>query len=217
MAIPPQTYADLKYQQAQASRAIPPQWLRGIGVAVDGEPFLTIRIAPGHKTDVVRRLWHAGIRGPFEVVEMEMARPRSRNPELTEPVAPYRYPVLDRPIPEQQLVDELGELLERGGVLRSGPTASVWLWNPLDVEHAKNPRRYAQVIPDERRFEFARATLYLPACHRLGLLAHEVGHVLDPIGGEDDADAAAARHLGVQIGYDRRWPGKGLQVARNCP
>lgn len=64
-------------------------------------------------------------------------------------------------------------------------------------------------------FELAPQAVWLPDRHRRALLAHEVGHVLDPDGGEDDADAAAECHTGVKIGYDRRWPGKGLQVAMN--
>lgn len=83
----------------------------------------------------------------------------------------------------------------------------------LDVEHAMDPRRYAQVMPELLHFEFAKATRSLPFPWRLGVLAHEVGHVLDPTRTEMGADLAALQYLGVAIGYDRRWPGKGLQVA----
>lgn len=196
---------------------IPTEWLTGgIGLAVDGAPFLTIRVRPGIRDQVVRRLQTAGITGPWEVIEMPTPRARRRaNPAPTEPVSPYRYPVVP-PIPRQQLLMELEQLLRRAGLLSEGPPAQVWLWDPLDDEHAINPRRYAQVIPEWKRFEFARATLQLPRCHRLGLLAHEVGHVLAPEGGEDAADQAAAEVLDVEIAYDPRWPGKGLQFAVDC-
>jgi hypothetical protein len=65
--------------------------------------------------------------------------------------------------------------------------------------------------------EFAGAMRELPPEHRLGLYAHEVGHLLFPSGGEADADIAAYGLLGVHIGYDHRWPGKGLQVAILAP
>lgn len=212
-------YEELRRQQALAEQALPREWITGgIGIGVDGEPFLTVRVRPGLRDAALARLHGAGVSGPLEVIEMRVptARGRAANPAMREPVHPYRYPV-DPAIPEQQLVAELGELLQRGGLVGDGgPMAQVWLWDPLDVEHARNPRRYAQVIPDWRRFEFARATLQLPRCQRLGLLAHEVGHVLAPDGGEDEADQAAADILGVPIAYDERWPGKGLQIALNC-
>lgn len=80
-------------------------------------------------------------------------------------------------------------------------------------EHERNPRRYAQVaLGPVPHFEFAEQFRELPYPYRLGLYAHEVGHVLRP-GSEDDADRAGMEALGVLIVYDRRWPGKGLQVA----
>jgi hypothetical protein len=64
-------------------------------------------------------------------------------------------------------------------------------------------------------FQLAPQSVYLPMRNRHALFAHEVGHALDPEGGEDDADRAALKGTGVRIGYDDRWPGKGLQVKRN--
>lgn len=100
--------------------------------------------------------------------------------------------------------------------------ATVSLHEPLDREHARNSRRYAQVVPQDMQFEFARATLDLDDAHRSALVAHEVGHVIEyrrkGRHSEADADRAAKRELGMPICYDRRWPGKGLQVdcrARN--
>lgn len=94
--------------------------------------------------------------------------------------------------------------------------ASIVLHKPLEREHAKNRRRYAQCIPDELVFEFATATLVLDDAHRSALIAHEVGHCIAwrerGDHGEDDADEAAERVLGVSICYDQAWPGKGLQV-----
>ncbi len=87
----------------------------------------------------------------------------------------------------------------------------------LQREHEQNSRRYAQVDPTVPLFEFARSTRALPLKHRVGLYAHEIGHVLVPWEDEDGADDAARRVLGVTIGYDRRWPGKGLQYAVTVP
>lgn len=122
-----------------------------------------------------------------------------------------RYPVLRRPIPSSQLAQELAALLIRAGI--DPRKATIAFPVSLEVVHRQNPRRYAQVTTDTMAFEFATATLRLHPEHRLGLLAHEVGHVICPGCDEDGADAAARRALGVRIGYDTRWPGKGLQVA----
>lgn len=92
------------------------------------------------------------------------------------------------------------------------------LWSPLDREHLRKRRRYAQCIPPKLRFEFAEATLGLDAAHRRGVVAHEVGHVVEYLmrgnTSERGADRTAKQTLGVEIGYDKSWPGKGLQVAR---
>ncbi len=133
-----------------------------------------------------------------------------------EPIEPFRYPVVS-PISQAQLANEVEELLRLAGLINDGgPEYSVWIGGSLDNVHDQDPRRYGQVITDTRTFEFATATLQLPYCHRLGLFAHEVGHVLVPSAGEDRADRASAEVLGIRIGYDRRWPGKGLQFALNC-
>jgi hypothetical protein len=206
---------DLHAQRHLVARVIPPNWLSDVAIAYDGSPFLSVRVLSGRQEETLSRLRQAGLPGPYEVVGYP-DRVRRQNPEHpSEPIAPYRYPV-ESPISPDQLVDELGTLLHRTHLCDGNPPAEVWLWDPLDREHAKNPRRYAQVIPELRRFEFARAMLQLPRCHRLGLLAHEIGHVLDPSASEVGADRIAGQVLGVKIGYDRRWPGKGLQVARNC-
>lgn len=98
------------------------------------------------------------------------------------------------------------------------PSYPVVQYAPLDAEHARNPRRYAQVrAGPSPRMEVARAIQELPPEQRLGLYAHEVGHFIWPSGGEVDADMAAEGLLGVRIGYDRRWPGKGLQTAVLAP
>ena len=97
-----------------------------------------------------------------------------------------------------------------------GQPGIVWS-EELRRTHQGNERRYAQVMPlaTPPVFELAPQSVHLPAKNRRALLAHEVGHVLDPRGSEDEADAAAFQSLGVQIGYDHRWPGKGLQVQQN--
>lgn len=122
-------------------------------------------------------------------------------------------PRLRRPISAEQLDAELAEVCRAAGVERYR-----WrFWAPLDAEHARNPRRYAQMFRTEDGgvvFEFAREIAHLPYPWRLGLYAHEVGHALcDGTETEDEADAAAERALGLKIVYDGRWPGKGLQRA----
>jgi hypothetical protein len=118
-------------------------------------------------------------------------------------------------VPRARVERELAELYRQAG-FRGLPLV---VWSPqLAQTHRENRRRYAQValgggLPP--RFELAPQVVWLPGKNRRALLAHEVGHALDPDGGEDDADAAALRGVGVRIGYDRRWPGKGLQVQLN--
>ena len=124
----------------------------------------------------------------------------------------YDYPVLDRPISGMDFGDELGEMLLRAGY--DPAQARVVFLRSLDKEHWDDPRRYAQVIPDQLHFEFSHAVLWLPRPQRTGVIAHEVGHVMRPGGGEKDADDAAAE-LGFPISYDLRWPGRGLQTAQN--
>jgi hypothetical protein len=119
-------------------------------------------------------------------------------------------PCLRRPISVEQLHREVQVLLH---IAKLPSKYFIDFPESLNQEHARNPRRFAQVETQTRTFEFAHAILMLPWRYRLGLQAHEVGHVLDPAGGEDEADAAAYEHLHVRIGYDHAWPGKGLQVA----
>jgi transcriptional regulator with XRE-family HTH domain len=126
----------------------------------------------------------------------------------------HRHPKLKRPVSRDQVQDELEQLYRRAGY--DGPLELEW---PEDLgrTHDRNHRRYAQVAPFMRppAFELAPQAVYLPARNRRALLAHEVGHVLAPHGSEDDADRAAFEATGVRVGYDDRWPGKGLQVALN--
>jgi len=126
----------------------------------------------------------------------------------------HGHPKLKRPVSRKKIRSELAALCRRAGF--EGPLSLEWP-ESLARTHNRNWRRYAQVAPFTRppEFELARQTRWIPARYRRGLLAHEVGHVLDPDGSEDEADQAAFEGLGVKIGYDRRWPGKGLQVARN--
>lgn len=88
---------------------------------------------------------------------------------------------------------------------------------PLDAENAKNPRRFAQVRVDDRVVEVADRIRWLPAGHRLGIYAHELGHILDSTGTEMGADRCAFHDIAVVVGYDDRWPGKGLQYAVAAP
>lgn len=123
-------------------------------------------------------------------------------------------PQLDEPISFEQLVDELAECVERS------PMEGAWevvIDDELTEEHLRNPRRYAAVTAHAPVpcFAFAEQVLLLPYSHRLGLYAHEIGHVLDPDPKktEDGADLHGMLALDLLIVYDHRWPGKGLQTA----
>lgn len=118
---------------------------------------------------------------------------------------------MGHPVSVNRLGDELSGLLVQGQ--RDPRNFTMVFLDRLDDEHRRNPRRYAQVDLSKNTFEFSRAILWLPVEQRMGVLAHEVGHVLVPGGSEEQADLAAARYLGIAIRYDRRWPGKGLQMA----
>lgn len=126
----------------------------------------------------------------------------------------HKHPKRKKPVSRAKIERELLALYRQAGL--EGPLR-IKFTKDLEATHEHNRRRYAQVRPfdDPPTFEFAPQTVWLPDRHRRALLAHEVGHVLDPEGGEDDADAAAECYTGVKIGYDRRWPGKGLQVSEN--
>jgi hypothetical protein len=128
----------------------------------------------------------------------------------------HGHPNLKRPVPRSQVRRELANLYRQAGL--EGPLDLEWT-EALGRTHDRNWRRYAQVRPLARpaHFELAPQTVYLPPKNRRALLAHEVGHVLDPHGTEDEADEAARRALGIRISYDRRWPGKGLQFTRDNP
>ena len=124
----------------------------------------------------------------------------------------HAYPTLPAPVDAQLFGGELAALVREAGFdPRSG---SVKFLRTLDDEHMEDPRRYAQVLVEKLHFEFTHAVLWLPRPQRIGVLAHEVGHVMRPDGGEREADDAAGE-LGFPISYDLRWPGRGLQTARN--
>lgn len=136
----------------------------------------------------------------------------SRRANTGKPVPHMKTPIsFDQMYRELCWVCDLGGVEEFDLVLDPGVTA----------EHERNPRRYAQVTAHEELplFEFAEQTLLLPWPNRLGLYAHELGHVLDPDPEktEEGADATALRALGIEVDYDHRWPGKGLQVAVSGP
>lgn len=136
--------------------------------------------------------------------------------------SPYHtHPRMKFPVTRHEMEMQLHKLYAKAGL----PGEPILNWpNELTQLHEREPRRYAQVYAppgpdlfaghDKPRFELAEQARWLPGKHRRGLLAHEVGHVIAPDGSEDAADQAAYDKLGVKIGYDKRWPGKGLQVAR---
>ncbi len=125
----------------------------------------------------------------------------------------HRHPCLKGPISEERFKREFWKLYYFSGLPAAG--IRVAFEPSLAKVHDRNPRRYAQVTASQGLFEFAPQALLLPKKNRSGLIAHEIGHALfgETEHTEDDADDAAEKALGVIIDYDRRWPGKGLQIA----
>ena len=137
----------------------------------------------------------------------EPARRRLRGPLIC---VGHDHPSAVRPVSDWVIGEELSRLARAAGFRKHDIQ---WRMHPpLDEEHRKNPRRYAQVVIDENVFEFSRAILWLPLRFREGLMAHEIGHLLCPARHtEADADRAAEEALGMRIEYSEAWPGKGLQ------
>lgn len=73
-----------------------------------------------------------------------------------------------------------------------------------DKEHEESKRQYAHTLHRSGVICVARSFFQLPETHRLGLLLHEVGHVLlahRPRHTEEDADEAARKASGVRVYY----------------
>ena len=130
------------------------------------------------------------------------------------------------PITSEQFRREMKAVWARSGSPWRG---RIEFSDRLDARHARCSRDYAEVelrYPLATRdgrpmpvYRFARAALALPVEHRIGLMAHECGHVASwETGTERAADLAAWRVFGVKIAYDMRWPSRGsrrgLQYAK---
>ena len=127
-----------------------------------------------------------------------------------------RHPRLKRGVSPNAFYREFAALANRAGRRGFVFAYKIFLSNRMHAKHCANARSFAQVDIRYRIFEFAPEVLFLARKFRLGLIAHEIGHVIaGSKGSEADADSAAAAYLGVRIGYDMRFPGKGLQVARS--
>jgi hypothetical protein len=123
-----------------------------------------------------------------------------------------KHPKLARPISAGQFCMEFMALWSRA---RPDTGARIIFDERLSRVHRRNVRRYAETDVRQRRFYFAPEVLWLQRRNRLGLIAHEIGHVI--MGGrgtEAQADCAAFDDLDVVIEYDRRWGGRGLQSGR---
>lgn len=196
----------LSASERHALERLPPSWITG-GVGLSADSCIAVRVAPGHASSARDLLRRAGVVRCLDIVETRGAVPRRR------PNGAVAFPELAQPISFDRLYEELCWVCDMGGI----GDFDVVLEPAVTAEHERNPRRYAQVTAhdDPPLFEFADQTLRLPWHNRLGLYAHEVGHVLDPDPQktEPGADRAALERLGIEVGYDRRWPGKGLQVA----
>jgi len=122
--------------------------------------------------------------------------------------SPHDVPRRPEPVSEAQFRAELANTLRRAGIDRP---FTLTFADHVSARHARDPRAYAEVHTDSLGFAFAHEAKTLPDENRLALIAHEVGHVVDPLATENGADRAAERALGIRIVYDPRWPGKGLQ------
>jgi len=124
----------------------------------------------------------------------------------------HDHPQLDEPISESLFRAECAAILLCAGIPESEVRkCQIVFPAELGKRHEADPRAYADVQCERRLFRFAPQALALPEANRLGLIAHEIGHLLDPAATENGADAASEGALGVKIAYDSRWPGKGLQ------
>jgi hypothetical protein len=146
--------------------------------------------------------------------------------------ARHGHPEIRRPITLARLGAELAWIWSRGNNLGDARPVATFSPHPrlviselLEATHSRNSRRYAEAEVrrtaggQRRAFVYvAPSFLYLPAKNRLGLLAHECGHLLLLLAGkkhsERDADEVSAEWLGILVSYDGRWRGKGLQAGR---
>jgi hypothetical protein len=109
-------------------------------------------------------------------------------------------------VSEELVIQELVAMARRAGI---PGWLKIAFARDLAERHLSDPRAYADVTG--LSFRFAPQIRALPSGNRLGLMAHELGHVLDPYATENGADRAAEAALGIRITYDKGWPGKGLQ------
>lgn len=86
-------------------------------------------------------------------------------------------------------------------------------WCPLaDGEHKKSRRQYAHTFHRRGSICIARSFLKLPKRHKIGIILHEIGHLLaGRSGSEADADRAAEGYFQVRIRYTNSRYGESLQ------
>lgn len=126
----------------------------------------------------------------------------------------HRHPVLAKPVSPERLEAELAAVWARG---RRGQPPRIVPTEALSKTHGRNPRRYCETNGEV--IFVAPQILRLPRAQRLGLIAHELGHVVllrRRLWGHSEraADRTAERVFGVEVTYDLRWPGRGLQSGR---
>jgi hypothetical protein len=72
----------------------------------------------------------------------------------------------------------------------------------VEREHRESRRQYAHVFHIENQVCCARAIADLPEKYRLGILMHELGHIMaGQRGSEDAANSAVFRETGIRIYY----------------
>lgn len=81
-----------------------------------------------------------------------------------------------------------------------------------DADHKKNKRQYAHTYHRKNVICLANKFLKLPKKYQLGILFHEIGHlILGPRGTELQADRAAEGYFKIRIKYKSSRYGKDLQ------
>lgn len=141
-----------------------------------------------------------------------------RRPPVSNPCPDHGddHPSASKPVSKATIKKELGALWNKAGLPKG--RWRVKFPESLKKHHRKSARRYAQVrFGETPTFELAEQICHLPKTHRRAILAHEIGHVLDPDSRKTEAgaDRAVREVMGIEIEYDKRFPGKGLQATRN--
>jgi hypothetical protein len=89
---------------------------------------------------------------------------------------------------------------------------SVKICEIAEQDHRKKMRWYSHTYCKPNTICVSSAFLNLPEAYQVGILVHEVGHLLtEPDATEKEADRAANKYFGVRIKHKNTPFGKNLQ------